>query len=56
MVGEVPKYPRRILVGETSEPWKEGKGPIGSQLEKGTIENDLRWEWHVPVQETQLRN
>jgi len=28
----VPKYPRRTLVGETSESWKEGQGPIESGM------------------------
>jgi len=26
------KYPRRTLIGETSESWKEGQGPIGSEM------------------------
>jgi len=32
------KYPRRILVGETPEPWKKGRGSVGSRLGKEPIE------------------
>jgi len=39
-VGEGPNIPG-LLVGETPGPWKEGQGPIESQLRKGPIEKSM---------------
>jgi len=56
------KYPRRTLVGETSEPWRGGQGPVESQLGKWPIESGMlsvgsdTIPGHVPVQGTQLRS
>jgi len=50
------------LVGETPEPWKEGQGPVVSQLGKGLIESGMSSDGsdtipgHVPKQGTQLRS
>jgi len=46
-----PKYPRRVLVGETLGPWRGGKGPIESGM---LSDGSDTISGHVPVQGTQL--
>jgi len=57
-----PKYPRRILVGETLGPCRGRQGPTGNRLRKGPIESGMLSDGsdtipgHVPVQGTLLRS
>jgi len=55
------KYPRKTLDGEMLGSWREGQGPTGNRLGKGTIESGMLSDGidtipgHVPVQGIQLK-